>query len=432
MATMLRVNFRLNKPPSALKRKRDLKAAAKKTLWGWTVAAALVFAALPSLLQTSTDQKTAPGAKETCPIIMNGKVPQPRESQRKKLVFEEELSIGQAEGSENYMFGENIAFNTDRAGNFFVTDWDRKRIQKYDPSGKYLLTMGKPGQGPGEFQTLSLTRFIKNEEMYVTDIVPRQISYFDKNRRFLKKVTLPGIVEDAYLIYQGKYVATLSKQTLSGQQMGFEITDGLFDENLKLIVAFHSTTMALKPPGGTDADAMVKFTANLLSTMAFQPAAHHLVSKDELIYSGFSEKYEIQVYAADGRKLRTIARDYDPIKVGEKDKAYFVENIVERMARLSAGTNAKEVAKLIDYPKLKPAYSSFVLIENGWLLVCVEFIQNEYTLFDLFNDKGTYIGQFKAKIAPDGLFFNNGKAYNIATEDGYKYAKRYSFKIQDY
>jgi hypothetical protein len=52
---------------------------------------------------------------------------------------------------------ENLAFNypsdvaVDAAGNFYVLDSANARIQKFGPDGKYLATIGRKGQGPGEF-----------------------------------------------------------------------------------------------------------------------------------------------------------------------------------------------------------------------------------------------------------------------------------------
>ncbi len=52
---------------------------------------------------------------------------------------------------------ENLAFNypgdilTDAAGNILVLDSANNRIQKFGPDGKYLATIGRRGQGPGEF-----------------------------------------------------------------------------------------------------------------------------------------------------------------------------------------------------------------------------------------------------------------------------------------
>jgi len=96
--------------------------------------------------ETSTIQKS-----DNVVVVSNPKTPETK----MQIVFTEELSIGEVEGDENYMFGQNIFFNTDEDGNFYVSDFDAHRIQKYDPDGKYLLTIGREGQGPGEFGILS-------------------------------------------------------------------------------------------------------------------------------------------------------------------------------------------------------------------------------------------------------------------------------------
>jgi len=52
---------------------------------------------------------------------------------------------------------ENLAFNypsdiaVDRDGAIFILDAANARIQKFGPDGKYLATIGRKGQGPGEF-----------------------------------------------------------------------------------------------------------------------------------------------------------------------------------------------------------------------------------------------------------------------------------------
>jgi hypothetical protein len=52
---------------------------------------------------------------------------------------------------------EHVAFNypsdvaVDRDGNIYILDSGNARIQKFGPDGKYLATIGRKGQGPGEF-----------------------------------------------------------------------------------------------------------------------------------------------------------------------------------------------------------------------------------------------------------------------------------------
>ena len=402
----------------------------RKSLRAGIIVALFLFPALFLLGQTA--QKAAPSAKDTAPVIMNGKVPQPKPGQRKKLVFQEELSIGEAEGDENYMLGDLISLNTDDKGNFYVMDLEKRNIRKYDPKGKFLLSVGRQGQGPGEFQSVSSVQFDGNGDLYITDPLPQQIKFFDQNGKFLRQVKLPGMFADLYLLSRGGFVASLNTQVQSATEVGFEMKIGRFDKDGKLTNSFYSSKHGIRMPGDRSPSSLAKFVASALNDAIFRPAPRHCVDKNELIYFGFPDKYEVQVYDVGGRKLRTIARMFDPIALGDKDRSWFIDEVVSRNARMLAGTDPKEVAKYLEFPKTKPAYATFFLMENGWLLVCAEYIWHEYSLFDLFDDKGVYVGQFKAKLMPDNLFFKNGKAYNVETIDDYKYVKRYNFKIVDY
>jgi len=365
-------------------------------------------------------------------VILNPKYPIPKDGLKKKIVFKEELSIGVIEGDENYMFGGTVIFNTDEEGNFYVTDSDKKRIQKYNTEGKYLLTIGRKGQGPGEFRNLLVARFDKDGHIYVTDIANRRISFFDTNGKYLRQIPIPDVFLNLYMNSRGYFISSCSKRSDDESGLGWRIVYALFDDQFSIVSEFHTRMFNPKPPEGRDLTSMAKFTANMLNDIAFQPQPAYIVADNDCIYFGCSEDYTIHIYSPDGIPIKTIKREYNPIKVGEKDKEYFVANRVESLVRDRGEDYKKEVIKFIEYPKYKPAYHSFALMENGWLAVVVEFIEGEYTLFDLFNEAGTYIGNFKANIPPDGLFFKNGKAYAVATENDYIFVKRYNFEIQEY
>ncbi|MFZ2054670.1 MAG: 6-bladed beta-propeller [Candidatus Aminicenantales bacterium] len=154
-------------------------------------------------------------------LISNPKTPVPPPGQRKKLIFKEELTIGQVEGDDHYMFGEAVAFNADEKGNFYVTDWRRRRILKYDSAGQYLLTIGREGQGPGEFQNLSPApaRFDKDGHIYVTDINSQRISFFDDSGNYLHQIAIPDVFEDLYMNALGYFVSshTIPLESESGR-----------------------------------------------------------------------------------------------------------------------------------------------------------------------------------------------------------------------
>lgn len=382
-----------------------------------------------SYAQKETKKSEILKAKE---VISNPKYPNPKDGHKKKIVFKEELSIGVVEGDENYMFDDFVFFNTDEQGNFYVIDFDRRRIQKYTPEGKYILSIGRQGQGPGELQAISIPRFDKNGHLYITDYGNLRISFFDTDGNYLKQLRIPGVLENLYMNSRGYFISSFSSDLDTEEGYGYKIVFGLFDNQFNVVQEFYSRINEFEISGGRDLTSRAKFTASILNQIVFQPRPVYTVAYNDYIYFGYPEDYTIDIYSPDGIPLRTIKREYVPIKVGEKDKEYFVENIAKPFIRIDSKGYKKEVVKFIEYPKYKPAYYNFTLMENGWLAVVVEFIKGEYTLFDLFDEEGIYIGNFKANIAPDFLFFKNGKAYAVATENDYKFVKRYSFEIQEY
>ena len=371
-------------------------------------------------------------------VISNQKTPE----LKMRIVFKEDLSIGEIEGDENYMFGSSIAFNTDQEGNFYVTDWDNHRIQKYDPEGKYLLTIGREGQGPGEFQSLSVARFDKENNLYVRDSRNSRISFFDKQGQFLRQMPMKEIPDNLYINSKNLFVGMKFSQSQEGNVQKMTSIYGLFDDKLNLVKELYRDEIEAPMPTGRDISSMAEFLAKGFSELAFRPQAVLRMTDDDFIYLGYPDKYEVNVYSPEGMLVRKITRDYDPIQVREKDKKSFGESVGESFSSSILPEDLKEKALAkVEYPKYKPAYKGFAMMENGWLAVIVESVADEYTLFDIFDQDGRYIANFKTsafKFPIGGLFseflffFKNGKAYSVVTEDDYKFVKRYSFEIQEY
>jgi hypothetical protein len=70
---------------------------------------------------------------------------------------------------------EHLAFNypsdvaADKDGNIYILDSANTRIQKFGPDGKFLATIGRKGQGPGEFLMPDAIDFDKDGNLVVAD-----------------------------------------------------------------------------------------------------------------------------------------------------------------------------------------------------------------------------------------------------------------------
>ena len=383
--------------------------------------------------ESFAEETTIIQKSEDVVIISNPKTP----AYEMRIVFKEELTIGEVEGDENYMFGGSIYFNTDDEGNFYVADWENHRIQKYDQEGKYLLTIGREGQGPGEFRSLSSPRFDKYNNLYITDLPNRRISIFDKEGKYLRQMRMQERYFNSYINSKGFVVAYKWNMFQEGNVQKQTSLYGLFDDKFNLVAELFKDEIVTPMPTGMDASSMAKTLAKSYSLLAFRPQASITLADTDFIYFGYPEKYEISVYSPNGKLARKVVRDYESIPVGEKDKISFVKMLSKALPPILTEDIKKKVFQNIKYPKYKPAYQRFTLMENGWLAVIVDSVEDEYTLFDLFDQEGRYIAHFKTLIPAEGMlseffYFKNGKAYAVITEEDYWFVRRYSIVLQEY
>lgn len=80
-------------------------------------------------------------------------------------------------------------------GDFYVTDgYASARVVKFSHDGKYLLEWGSRGKGPGQFELPHNVVVDKQGRVYVTDRENRRIEVFDPNGKFLTEwPTIEGV-----------------------------------------------------------------------------------------------------------------------------------------------------------------------------------------------------------------------------------------------
>jgi len=366
-------------------------------------------------------------------IISNPKDPVPPPGERTKIAFREELSIGVEEGDENYMFGKSIQATADEKGCVYVLDWSRKRIQKYDPAGKFLFSIGRAGQGPGEFGNLWEMRFDAKGRIYITDISNKKISFFDKETgRFQDAITLGIETGAVVLLSNGTYFTSTNTREEKPDGVIWTVPYGIFDQKFKMKTEFRRDQINFVGlPGYAD---RARFVAGILSRSAYKPNVTTAVTDDERIIVGFPDRYEFTVYDVFGEPRLLIKKDSEPQPVTERHKDYYFNTAVLSFLATSGGPSRpkdEDVRKAMTYPKILPAYRRIIPVDNGLLFVVTDTLPKASTV-DLFDRQGVYIGQFVTDVPTATLVFRNGKAYGVAEIDDYEYVKRYAYTVQKY
>jgi len=112
---------------------------------------------------------------------------------------------------------ENLAFDSpadlavDAAGNIHVADSRNTRIQVFSPEGRYLRTIGRKGQGPGEFMSTGSIDFDGEGRLHVLDSLQRRIQVFTPKGEVLKTIPVSKLdIRQMRLLRSGKIAVEIS------------------------------------------------------------------------------------------------------------------------------------------------------------------------------------------------------------------------------
>jgi hypothetical protein len=115
------------------------------------------------------------------------------------------IPSGELEKKDIYLWGaDKLAAN--QKGEYFVVDGDWCRILRFDEKGDLIATIGRKGQGPGEFQN-PICLDISNDHAIISDTGNYNIQYFDfdgnltKSFKVFKAYIEIAIGDDPNLIY---------------------------------------------------------------------------------------------------------------------------------------------------------------------------------------------------------------------------------------
>lgn len=79
----------------------------------------------------------------------------------------------------------------DSEGNTYITDgYINSRVAKYDKNGDWVKSWGDKGTGPGQFRTPHAIAVDRNNNVYVGDRANRRIQVFDPQGKFLRMFTI--------------------------------------------------------------------------------------------------------------------------------------------------------------------------------------------------------------------------------------------------
>ena len=317
------------------------------------------------------------------------------------LELEEDLSIGEAEGREQYMFSNATSVALDGSDNIYVLDSKEAHIKVYNNQGAYLRTLGKKGQAPGEFQGPRDLTITPQGEILVNDSSARLLKFCDLEGNQLRQVS------------HARYWSFTRPQADSAGEIlgGYGIIGdkGIFTQH---IVKFTETLD----------EKFTVSTVEIARNPVFNPyfARQHWTQdqKGQIIW-GFPVKYELYVESPEGARRKTIRKDYNPVPITEEEKEKWVEDFY------GGEQNIPPDVKVV-WDEFRHAFQHLSVDDQGRIFVQTYEIDEETgkSIYDVFDSEGRFVTRIGLRSQP--LAWKNGRLYTVEEdEDGYQYVKRY-------
>lgn len=375
-----------------------------------------LYSAVMMLLIAASTGTAAAGEWQGQEIVEDGKrIVQNPETAPENVTLEPEELWRRGEEDDDIFFGLPVQILEDDQGNVFVLDSQISEIVVFSPDGEYLRTIGREGEGPGEFRGAN-DMFIRSDGIVgVVVVFPGKIVQLHPDGTPAGRFPYPeDNVEGFQLIYKGvaagdRVVLAGSVQSRSGGvQMEQENYLKAFDQEGNEIAHYHSI-MEKTQYGGMEFDE--KVFANFKSQWS--------AASDGRVAASLSfDDYQIHVWKPDGSLAYIIDRpDYEPLERTPAHK--------ERFQKLYDGVTSWNPNSTFEISDTHPALVRLDYRPDGslWVLSARGVWANKegvFAAFDEYDRDGRFVRRVVVKgpgnAMDDGIYLTEGRLYRITDQ----------------
>ena len=315
--------------------------------------------------------------------------------------LEEDLSIG-SEEDENYMFYLVWHIAVDKKGNIYVVDWGKKHVQMFDDRGQYIRTIGRQGQGPGEFGSPDGVFVIDiNREIYVPDGF--SIEVFSATGDYKRTIILKTY-NRSYCISPGGVIIGETDKHI------FKDDDKNQTSKILATLRFINSADGSESTIASFPDQRSKNIEGRVAkfTHGYEHEFHLGAVDPQTFVYGFSSDYLLNIIDSTGKILFKIQKESTPLPISKEEK-----DTVKEKYRDSPIKNLNN----IPFPKHKPYFGR--ILTDGDKIFVMHYRspqdQSKAWPIDIFDNRGYYLYEGMFPVQPK--IIKNGFVYLIESSD---------------
>jgi len=291
----------------------------------------------------------------------------------------------------------------DRDGNVYISEIKAGKIFAFDKTGKFLCSIGKKGEGPGEYKMV-YSFYLFDDTIVVPDM--GRFHYFKTNGKYIKTVNtgvsfmFPRAMKDKNILFYVK-----------------DEEDGKYkNELLSLFDLSNKKSRLIKKIVSKKPNVISSGGMTLMIKMDGKSVAYN----NDSLFIGDSDKYIFEKIDLNGKTLMKFGiKGRKKIRVTEKMKRAKYNRVV-----FNGGKMPKDmVDKLIkNEPDFANYFDKLIFINNYYFVYLKnpDAEKNDYK-FDVFDKDGKYIYRANFKL-PAGMLMKTtpvfkGKFVYVFAED---------------
>jgi hypothetical protein len=323
----------------------------------------------------------------------------------------EEVRVADAALPQDALFQNPRGLAVDSQGRVYIADHGANHIKVFGADGRFMKTIGREGEGPGEFLGPEFVE-IGAGRIYVWESMSRRISVLDAEGKYLASASFTpgsfGIFIRMRVLPDGRLAALYERGLPEGAQSRIpdsqeQVVEILSAEAKPVRVIYEKKVRSSQLAWNAEYKAYVRVP------FPYHPGVVMDVLPSGAVAAGMNDKYELEILDPDKGRLRSFAQSWTPIKIVDRDKqdhfSRFRMVVYQGDVKTVLPKAPDHIVKNTEFPKFFPPYSNIITDGEGniWAQVHVESRASD--VFDVFDPRSGLLARITVEGAPLGRDF---------------------------